>query len=168
MESNPLSETLPPPPNRRPQFGTGYFVNRTARLMARWGDARLRPLGMGVAQLPVMGLLWQGPSTQKELAQRIHIEQPTMAEMLSRMERSGLITRSPDTKDKRSSRVSLTDRASTLWPEAEAILLEGAQIALRGLSDDEVTTLNGLLQRVVNNLDAALAAPDESDTDQSK
>lgn len=145
--------------NTNPSFRPGYLINRTSRFMARWGDARLRPLGLGIAQLPVLGALRLGPSTQKELARLVQIEQPTMAELLSRMEKGGLVVRSPDPKDKRSSQVALTDRAAQVWPQAEAILLEGSALALRGLSDDEVATLSGLLRRVMENVEAALAEP---------
>lgn len=149
--------------NTHSSFRPGYLINRTSRFMARWGDARLRPLGLGLAQLPVLGALRLGPSTQKELARLVQIEQPTMAELLLRMEKGGLITRSPDPKDKRSSQIALTERASEVWPQAEAILLEGSAMALKGLSEEEITTLAALLLRVMQNIEAALAGDSVDD-----
>jgi DNA-binding MarR family transcriptional regulator len=82
------------------------------------------------------------------------IEQPTMAQLLARMERDGLIRRNANPDDKRSSLISLTPLALKKIPKARAILLEGNEEALRGFSDREVATLCRLLLRIVKNLDA--------------
>ena len=48
--------------------------------------------------------------TQAQLARRVAIEQPTMVRTIDRMERDGLVTRTPDPNDRRASRITLTDR----------------------------------------------------------
>jgi DNA-binding MarR family transcriptional regulator len=146
----------------------GYLINRSARLLARWGDGRFRALGLAIAQVPVLAALKDGVAkTQKELAQLVQIEQPTMAQLLARMERDGLVRRNPDPKDKRSSKVSLTPIAQKKLPAARAVLLQGNAAALQGFTDREVATLSRLLTRVVNNLaaateDSTLAVPGAS------
>lgn len=51
-------------------------------------------LGLAIARVPVLYALKDGAhSTQTELAKMAHIEQPTMAQLLGRMERDGLIGR---------------------------------------------------------------------------
>jgi MarR family transcriptional regulator for hemolysin len=132
----------------------GHLISRTARLMARLGDERFQPLGLAIAQLPVFGALKDGASlTQKELAKMAQIEQPTMAQLLARMERDGLILRTANPDDKRSSLISLTPLALKKIPKARAILLEGNAEILEGFSDREVATLCRLLLRIVKNLD---------------
>jgi DNA-binding MarR family transcriptional regulator len=135
----------------------GYLINRTARLFARWSDARFRDLGMASAQIPVLACLTDGDArTQKDLAQVIQIEQPTMAQLLTRMERDGLIKRSTDPNDKRSSLISLTKLAHNRLPEARAILDEGSEIALKRLSASDIATLTRLLTIVMENMQEAL------------
>ena len=53
-----------------------------------------------------------GETTQAELLDLIGIEQPTMAFTLRRMERDGIIERSPDPEHGRKSLVKLTARAA--------------------------------------------------------
>lgn len=142
----------------------GHLINRSARLFTRWGDGRFRALGLATAQIPVLATLKDhGPLTQTEMARLIKIEQPTMAQLLTRMERDGLVRRTPDPKDKRSSLVSLTPSALKVLPQARAILVEGSNIALRGFTDREIATLSRLLKRVVDNMVAATEASDARD-----
>jgi DNA-binding MarR family transcriptional regulator len=134
-------------------------VGRVGRLFTRWADGRLARFGFSVAQLPVLFALRDGKSkTQKELAALAQIEQPTMAQLLARMERDGLIQRGPNAEDKRSSLVSLTWRAAGNAVKSRAVLIEGSELALAGLSADEVKMLNDLLGRVLENLARAVVA----------
>src|SRR3954453_22630191 len=90
----------------------GHLISLAARGFARLSEARLKPLGFGVGHLPVLVALQNGDaSTQRDLARFARIEQPPMAQMLARMERDGLIERSRDPDDGRSSRVVLTEAA---------------------------------------------------------
>ena len=93
--------------------------------------------------------------TQTELAKLARIEQPTMAQLLARMERDGLIRRTANPQDKRSSLISLTPLALKKLPSARAVLVQGNKEALRGLTDREIETLSRLLRRVLQNLDPA-------------
>ncbi len=133
----------------------GYHVARAARLGARVGEARLRPLGLGAAYLPVLSMLSDGGRlAQRDLAARARIEQPTMAQLLARMDRAGLIRRSPDPADGRSQLVSLTERARSRLPAARAVLTRGDREATAGLTGRDVATLRRLLGRVIGNLEA--------------
>jgi MarR family transcriptional regulator, transcriptional regulator for hemolysin len=144
---------------RRP----GHLVNRLARLSFRWTEERFQPLGLSTGQIPVLYVLKDGAAlTQKELARLVRIEQPTMAQLLTRMERDGLIRRTDNPDDKRSSLISLTPLALKKLPQAKTILSEGNKAALKGFTDREIATLSKLLLRVVKNLDPEIAAEIES------
>lgn len=133
----------------------GHYFSRIARGLARVGDVRLRALGFATAQLPVLTALKNGARlSQTDLARWAKVEQPTMAQLLGRMERDGLIQREPDPKDRRSSLVSLTDVARTNLPAGRDVLLQGNIEATRGFSSEEVDTLLSLLRRVLANVDA--------------
>jgi MarR family transcriptional regulator for hemolysin len=133
----------------------GHYFSRIARGLTRIGDARLRDLGFATAQLPVLIALKGGARmSQTELARCAKVEQPTMAQMLARMERGGLIRREPDPDDKRSSLVSLTDEARERLPAGRAVLRQGNADMTEGLSAQEVDTLVGLLRRVLTNVEA--------------
>jgi DNA-binding MarR family transcriptional regulator len=132
----------------------GHLINRLSRLSQRWADERFQRLGLAIAQMPVLYALKDGAySTQTELAKMAHIEQPTMAQLLGRMERDGLIRRTANPEDKRSSLVSLTPLAAKKLPAAREVLREGNKQALEGFSEREIETLTRLLLRVLKNVE---------------
>lgn len=138
-------------PLRRP----GHYFSRIARALSRIGDARLRHLGFATAQLPVLTALKDGARlSQKELASWAKVEQPTMAQMLSRMERDGLIRRIPDPGDRRSSLIWLTETALKRLPAGRAALRQGNADMTKGLAPEEVDALVSLLRRVLANVEA--------------
>ena len=132
----------------------GHLISLAARGFARLSEARLKPLGFGVGHLPVLVALRDGrASTQRDLARFAKIEQPPMAQMLARMERDGLIRRTPYPADGRMSRITLTEGAEERLPDAIGILLRGNREALRDFSDEETGLLVDLLTRLIANLD---------------
>lgn len=138
-----------------PTAHPGHYFSRIARGLARVGDVRLRNLGFATAQLPVLSALTEGGRmSQTELARRAKVEQPTMAQMLARMERDGVIHRDPDPADRRMSLVSLTKPALSRLPAGRAILQQANAEMTRGLSAHEVETLVSLLRRVLANVEA--------------
>jgi len=137
----------------------GHLISLASRGFTRLSEARLKPLGFGVGHLPVLVALRDGKaSTQRDLARFARIEQPPMAQMLARMERDGLIRRSPDPADGRSSRIALTEAAEAQLPAAIATLLQGNREVLDGFSDAETTQLVDLLTRLIGNLDRIASA----------
>ena len=134
----------------------GYQVNHLARLLEQ--GLRTRTVGHGVvpgqfAQL--LALYEQEPLTQRELCDRVQIEQSTMAYTLQRMERDGLIERTPDPADGRRSFISLTRRARELQETLASAARAVNETATQGMSDDAVDTLMKTMQQMIRNLEAA-------------
>jgi len=139
------------------------LINMASRSFARLGERRVKALGFNIGQLPVLYMLRNGAEMpQKDLAKFAKIEQPSMAQMLARMERDGLIRRKPDPADGRSSLVSLTDAARERLPAARQALEEGREAVLAGFSAEEVQTLLRLMRRLNQNLDRMVAEEDGS------
>jgi len=116
----------------------GYLTNWAGRLLIRTITPKLEVHGLTVGYLPVFFALSAKPKlTQKQIVEEIGVEQPTMAATLSRMERDGLIMRTADPADGRSSSISLTPRARTLLPAVEKAVNETNDIALSRLSANE-------------------------------
>jgi MarR family transcriptional regulator, transcriptional regulator for hemolysin len=137
----------------------GHLISLAARGFVRLSEARLKPLGFGVGHLPVLVALRDGKAqTQRDLARFARVEQPPMAQMLSRMERDGLIDRRPDPADGRSSLIRLTEKAKAQMPRAIDTLHAGNRAALEGFSDAEAQQLVALLTRLIDNLDRIASA----------
>ncbi|RYZ31678.1 MAG: MarR family transcriptional regulator [Myxococcaceae bacterium] len=143
-------------PHWDPEAAPTFWINHASRLLMRHFEQRLRPLDFGMAYMPVADALEkQGPLLQKQLAEHARVEQPTMAALLTRMERDGLIEREPHPDDKRASQISLSAKARERLPKAKEQLVEVAEQATAGLSERERATFMSLLRRVVANLEPA-------------
>jgi MarR family transcriptional regulator for hemolysin len=133
-----------------------WLLGRAARLFDRRVAARLRELGFSTAHVPVVRALADGSArSQTELAALARIEQPTMAEMLARMERDKLVQRSPSPVDARSTLFSLTKRALSKTGKAQRVLEQCGKEALEVLTVDEVAALGMTLQKIVDALDGS-------------
>ena len=133
----------------------GYQVNLLARLFEQALRRRIAVHGVVPGQFPALMALYEREGrTQAELCQLVRIEQSTMANTLNRMQRDGLVSRSPDPADGRRSLVELTARGRALEQAlvgaADSVNTEAAD----GLSDLEVETLMALLAKVAANLEA--------------
>ena len=138
----------------------GYMVNHLARLFAREIHARIGPLGLTPGTFPAMLELWaEDGLTQRDLVARLDIEQATMANTLARMERDGLIRRTPDPKDRRAQRVWLTETGRALQGPATAAAREVNAAALDGLGADERAAFLETLATVVRGLQERRGTP---------
>lgn len=129
----------------------GYLANHMARLFAQGLQARIRPLGLAPAQFLALLELWREDGlTQSDLVARLDVEQATMANTLARMERDGLVRRTPHPDDRRAQQVWLTERAVALrTPAIEAAAAQN-EAALKGLSSEERVQFIGLMNRVID------------------
>lgn len=138
----------------------GFWINRASRSLVRYADSRLRACGFAMSYLPVLRALAAGPPlSQKQLAQVARVEQPTMVETLTRMERDGLVRREANPDDRRGKLVSLTKKSRARFPKAAAVLVEGEREAMAGLSESEKSLLCELLQRIVTNVERSQEVP---------
>ena len=145
-----------------PEASPAFWINRVSRALLRRGDGRLRPLGFAMSYLPVLRALAmeRRPLSQRELAQAVGVEQPTMAETIARLVRDGMVQRDPNPDDKRSTGISLTRLSRARFPKAREVLIESEREAMAGLSDDEKALLRDLLKRVLKNLETSNDPPE--------
>lgn len=130
------------------------LIGHIHRGFARIVDEPLRELGFAMGQLPVLVALKKNKALpQAELARLAKVEQSSMAQLLNRMERDGLIRRSPDPNDMRSRLISLTDVAARRMPRGKAIMDTTCEQALMDFTQAEIDQLRTLLRRVTANLD---------------
>lgn len=128
----------------------GYLANQMARLFAKGLQQRIRPLGLAPAQFMTLLALWDEDGlTQRELVGRLDVEQATMANTLTRMERDGLIERRTMPEDARSQSIHLTPRAVELRGPATAAARAQNETALADFSDEERQTFLSLMQRAI-------------------
>lgn len=132
-------------------------IGRAFRGFMRAYEGRLGELGFSMSQVPVMAALNRsGKLTQAELARIVQVEQPSMAQLLARMERDGLIERQSDPNDKRSKLITLTAEALLKAPEAKRLLDDAHVGLLEGFTAEEADSLISMLQRLNANLERVI------------
>ena len=130
----------------------GYQTNLAARLFVRAIERRLE--GGNAGPMPVFLALQDGVAmTQTALARQASVEQPTMANTLARMERDGLIERTPDPDDKRSALVRLSELGRARADQALSAASEVNGIASGALSEDELKLYLSFVRRIISELD---------------
>ncbi|RWX76614.1 MarR family transcriptional regulator [Neorhizobium lilium] len=110
-----------------------YLAGQMAKSFARSLQKRSTILGFSPGQFPVLLELWQQDGlTQKQLLDKLEVEQATLANTLARMERDGLIARHPHPGDKRAQIITLTElgrdlerQALDAAAEADAAMFQG-------------------------------------------
>lgn len=133
-----------------------YIVKEVARALNRRAETRLRPLGLGVAYIPVMVALDRGQAkTQADLARVLCVEQPSMAQLLARMERDGLLVREPDPNHGRNRIVRLTAAGKKKLLLSKEVMVEGNLVGLQDFSPQEVDQFTHFLLRFSENLRSA-------------
>jgi DNA-binding MarR family transcriptional regulator len=140
----------------RRETSLGYQVNVMARLFERALRERIAPHGVVPGQYPALLCLYEENGlTQAEIGSRVHIEQPTIAKTLQRMERDGLIRREPDPDDRRRVRIHLTSAARALEHTLAATAREINARAVDGLGTAEAARLLDTVTRIIANLSGA-------------
>lgn len=128
----------------------GFLANQMARLFAKGLQRRIGPLGLAPAQFMTLLALWDEDGlTQSELVRRLDVEQATMANTLTRMERDGLIERRSNPSDGRSQSIHLTEKSKHLCdPATDAARAQNAT-ALADFTDQEKEMFLALMRRAI-------------------
>jgi DNA-binding MarR family transcriptional regulator len=129
-----------------------YLASQLAKGFARSLQQRAARLGFSPGQFPVLLELWaEDGLTQKQLLARVDIEQATMANTLSRMERDGLIERRPHPSDKRAQLVFLTARAKSMQHDAISASQEADLALFDGFKTFERELTLEYIRRLLEN-----------------
>jgi MarR family transcriptional regulator, organic hydroperoxide resistance regulator len=113
----------------------------------------LEPLGLTHPQYLVMLTLWdhqksgqRKPLSVKEIAATLQLDSATLSPMLKRLEALGLITRTRNALDERSTDVTLTKDGGAL--RRRALAIPPAVVARLGVDMDELQHLHEVLTRI--------------------
>lgn len=135
-----------------------YFGTQLAQASRAWRaelDRRLSHLGLSQARWLVLLHLARNPNspTQRELAQSVGVEGPTLARLLDGLESQGLVRRQSVAEDRRAKRIVLTPKADILIADIESIAASVRSDVLTGISEDEVALCQKILSRILTNLE---------------
>lgn len=124
------------------------------RFLARTMQQRLAREGIPIGVWFLLRALWEEEGlTQRELAERVGINGATTVTALNSMERSGLIVRVNNRKDRRKINIFLTEHGRALEKQLWRHIPEVNSNALKGFEPEEARTLMRLLMRARKNFE---------------
>lgn len=131
----------------------GYLINHMARLFAKGLQERIAPLGLVIGQFPILLELWQKDGvSQRDLLEKIDVEQATLANTLNRMERDGFITRTKHPSDARAHQIWLTTRALKVRDQSYEAAHNQNQRGLRALNNAEQAQFLEFMHRIIGDI----------------
>ncbi len=129
-----------------------WLASQLARGFTRALQARAVKLGFSPGQFPILIELWEEEGlTQRQLLDRVDVEQATIANTLARMERDGLIERRVHPTDKRAQQIFLTDKARDMREDALAAAEEAEQAVFKGFRRFEKELLKEYIRWAIAN-----------------
>lgn len=96
-------------PEQEPQRHTGYLIRRAQQAhVATW--TRMVSTEISSVQYSILVVLDRlGEASQRQLCDEVDLDRSTIADLVRRMERRGLVARRRDPQDARRNTVTLTD-----------------------------------------------------------
>jgi MarR family transcriptional regulator for hemolysin len=133
----------------------GFIVNRTAKAFVKALDSELREkVGITFGQWKVIVMLVnQDGLTQKEIADKLGLEGPTLIPIIDKMEKERLVVRKVDSDDRRNNRVYRTEKVdAALWNRTLECALKIREISIRNIPEQNINIARNVLEKVWQNL----------------
>ncbi|KPX37375.1 MarR family transcriptional regulator [Pseudomonas savastanoi pv. glycinea] len=118
-------------------------------------DRRLADLGLSQARWLVLLHLarFAEPPTQRELAQSVGVEGPTLARLLDSLEKQGLVQRQAVVEDRRAKKILLSDTALPLIEKIETIANVLRIELFEGVSEEDLRVSMRVHSQILANLE---------------
>ena len=122
-------------------------------------DARLAPLDLKSADYIVLVTLATGNvDTASSICSVLAHDPGAMTRKIDALEKRGLVRRVRSEEDRRAIKLELTPEGRKLYPKALAAAVGVANEFLEGFTKSEVKGLEGLLKRILENVEATASA----------
>jgi DNA-binding MarR family transcriptional regulator len=132
-----------------PSRSVGYLIRETNRLVLAQLQVLLAPHGVTLGQYFVLRELWQHEGfTQRELSERIAIQEQSTVATIDAMEKRDLVVRVRSTQDRRKIHIHLTERGRGLRRQLLGYAAKVINGATADFAADEVDTLRSLLRKL--------------------
>lgn len=144
------------PENYSPMNSVGYLMRRIVMAVSQEAERQLEGVGLTHAQwMPLYKLSLGHASTVAELARGCQLDAGGMTRLLDRMEAKGLCRRVRSSEDRRVVNIELTAEGHEAAKHIPVVLSNVQNRYLAGFTEADWRTLTGLLQRILENVEAS-------------
>lgn len=132
----------------------GYLLKSIHDKLKTKADNDLKTHHLTLTQSRVLAFLNSkgNVATQKEIEDFLEVSHPTVVGIVSRMEQNGHVTTWIDPENRRNKMVQLTEHAQIIGKDMDCIINAQEEQMLCGLTAEQVTELEHMLQIIYKNL----------------
>jgi MarR family transcriptional regulator, organic hydroperoxide resistance regulator len=134
----------------------GFLISQIHQLQGRTFEKMLKESEVDAfngAQGRILYVLWEHDKLSiSEIGRLTSLAKTTLTSMLDRMEKSGLLVRIPDTKNRRQIFVSITDKAKEYRNKYDLVSEKMNSLFYEEFSEAEIAEFEDKLKRIINNL----------------
>lgn len=137
------------------QNSIGFIINRVGKSLIYVIDQELRKrFGITFGQWKVLIIITNSESglTQKEIADKLVLEGPTLIPIIDKLEKEELVVRKNDAKDRRINRIFLTEKTHELLNDTIECVSQIKEICVADLTENEVLITKNTLEKMWRNL----------------
>ncbi|WP_123053869.1 MarR family transcriptional regulator [Clostridium sp. JN-1] len=129
-----------------------FITNKVSKKMADKMNERLMLVGSTRVQWLVMYyLLKDGQMSQSDLAKKMNIKDSTVVRLIDRIEKDEFIKRVKNSKDRRITYVTLTEKGKKRIEELLSVGEEMSKVFSKNISDEEFEVFNRVLKKMAEN-----------------
>jgi len=111
-------------------------------------DSQIHP-----GQVPMIKLLGGCPGlSQKEIAKKLHVKAPTVTVSLQRLEKSGLIKKTPNSEDNRIIRIYLTYKGDKINEKLREQFKKNKEHLFNNFKAEEIGLMKEFLEQLIENI----------------
>lgn len=139
-----------------PEFRFGILLGALTKTWRARLNQRLKPVGASFSVFIALCHLSREPEglIQRDLAERIGVEGPTLVRLLDAMERDGWVKRVPSGTDRRQKRVVAMPKAREAFEPMAAVARELHLEIMAVATPAELEVASALMDRLVHRIEA--------------
>ncbi len=109
--------------------------------------------GVFLGQMPVLRYVLEHPGcTQKDVADFLQVSPPSVAVMVKRMVRDGMLTKEANERDMRQNHLTITEEGRSVEEQCRQMFGRMDEQVYAGFSKEELEQLSSYLNRLIENL----------------
>ena len=133
----------------------GFVINRTGKALIYVFDQELRKsFGITFGQWKIIITLANNNDglTQKEIAEKLGLEGPTIIPIIDKLEKDGFVIRIADKNDRRNNRIFLTKKTNESIDSMVSYALKIKEISVRNISEQDISITKYTLEKMWHNI----------------
>lgn len=131
-----------------------YTIDQSIRTYRNFAQKRLRENGFKITidQWLILKVMTENPGiSQQEIAERVFKDNASVTRMIELLVKSDYLERKAHPEDRRKSNLKITKEGVKVIEDVQNLVLENRKIALNGVSQKEMETLQKALTTIIHN-----------------